>query len=313
MKLVKQSAKFLDLVFNQKNIDAIIKAGAVCYKTENPSDRFIQKRIKAGHTSILEHGNIIMIVNDVMLKYLRALVIHSTESEYIKFSIRTKNINVVSGNCRAWYNLLLKNTVQDKKKGYSSFLCFLATKLKNLHPEIFQELFEFKKFPIVENLNKFELKFIESLDELIKPEFMIHIRLNALVVSDRGISHEWVRHRKLSYSQESTRYCNYSNGKFDSEVTFINNESFLKNKQDSITILETYKFQELSYLSLVKEGNKPQIARCVLGTGLKTEYYVSGYGYDWDEFFRLRMANDAHPQIRELANELFHQFAEIVG
>lgn len=312
MKLVKQSAKFLDLVCNDTSNKAIIEAGAICYKTENPSGNFIQKRINSGHTSILEHGNIIMMVNDKMLSFMRAFVMHSTELNYIRFTIRHENFNVISGNCRAWYNLLLKNTQADKKKGYSSFLCLLATRLKNKFPEIFGQLFKDKRFPTLQNMDGFVLKFL-NIDELIRPEFITHVRLMAYVVSERIISQQWFRHRNLSPSQESTRYCNYAKDKFNNEITFIESSKYFKNQEDFVLNMTAYEHQEKAYFSLIESGNKPEIARSVLGNGLKSEYFVSGYINDWEDFFHQRLNNDADPQIKDLANELFHQFAEIVG
>ena len=143
---------------------------------------------------------------------------------------------------------------------------------------------------------------------------------------------EFVRHRVMSFAQESTRYCNYSKDKFGNEITFIipcwtqlpkgNIEigSYDKYKikytdgtlyVGSIPIIDFIRSlceSELSYLQLLKEGWKPQEARAVLPNALKTELVMTGFIGDWKHFFELRCAPNAHPQAQELAIPLKEEF-----
>ena len=128
-------------------------------------------------------------------------------------------------------------------------------------------------------------------------------------VTDRGVSHEIVRHRVASYAQESTRYCNYTNDKFGNELTFII-PSFLDEKESYsynrfVTHLEQV---ENEYLILTQEGWKPEQARQVLPNALKTEINVKMNLREWRHFFNLRCHHTAHPDIKVLALELLEKF-----
>lgn len=126
-----------------------------------------------------------------------------------------------------------------------------------------------------------------------------------MFVTDRGISHEIVRHRIASYAQESTRYCNYRHEKFGREVSFICPSDIAKLGKDSIA----YKIWEIScsraenaYFNLLDQGCTPQIARSVLPTCLKTELFVTMNIREWRHFFKMRCSKRAHPDIQILAN-----------
>lgn len=130
-------------------------------------------------------------------------------------------------------------------------------------------------------------------------------------VVDRGVSHEAVRHRTMSFIQESTRYCNYSKDKFNGEVTFIQ-PCWLPDGDNSAPaeemFLESLYTAEKNYLLLLKEGWTPQQARSVLPNALKTEICITGFIDDWEHFFELRCAKDAHPQMREIAIPIRDEF-----
>lgn len=117
--------------------------------------------------------------------------------------------------------------------------------------------------------------------------------------------------RVFSFLQESTRYCNYSKGKFNNELTFIKPCWLTEGMKSNLTYLEwetTLQEIEKSYLMLTKNGWKAEQARNILPLCLKTELYMTGFESDWDEFFRLRCAANAHPQARELAIPLHEEF-----
>jgi thymidylate synthase (FAD) len=139
-------------------------------------------------------------------------------------------------------------------------------------------------------------------------------RYTVKFVCDRGVSHEFVRHRVFSFAQESTRYCNYSKDKFGNELTFIRPCWSLvpMNPEDyNGSFLEFLHESEDLYLSLIKEGWKPQEARGILPNALKTELVMTGFQSDWKHFFELRDSGSAHPQARELAQPLHLKFREL--
>ncbi|GHU66785.1 thymidylate synthase [Clostridia bacterium] len=139
-----------------------------------------------------------------------------------------------------------------------------------------------------------------------------HESVSVLVVCDRGVSHEWVRHRIASYSQESTRYCNYGKDRFGG-VTFIKPSFWAEDSVQYRLWLESMGHAEQTYLALLQSGATPQQARSVLPNSLKTEFVVTTNLREWRHFFELRTKAAAHPQMRELAVGLLRQFKGLMG
>ena len=132
-----------------------------------------------------------------------------------------------------------------------------------------------------------------------------HEKLSVKIICDRGVTHEIVRHRIASYSQESTRYCNYTKDKFGNELTFI--KPLFWDEGDTCYTLwkEQMASIEKGYFALIEAGATPEEARSVLPNSLKTEIVVTMNMREWRHFFRLRGSKAAHPQIRELLPDLF--------
>ena len=128
-----------------------------------------------------------------------------------------------------------------------------------------------------------------------------HEKVTVRIICDRGVSHEIVRHRIASYSQESTRYCNYAKDKFGNEITVIR-PSFWAEDSTAYGIWKQSMEQiEKDYFALLAAGAKPEEARSVLPNSLKTEIVCTMNLREWRHFFRLRTSMRAHPQIREIA------------
>lgn len=139
-----------------------------------------------------------------------------------------------------------------------------------------------------------------------------HEKLTVRIICDRGVTHELVRHRIASYSQESTRYCNYSLNKYENELTFIR-PFFWNDDPEKFRIWEeAMAAAERSYLELTARGATPQEARSVLPNSLKTEIVATMDLREWRHFFKLRAAPAAHPQMREVAVPLLKAFQEAV-
>lgn len=173
-----------------------------------------------------------------------------------------------------------------------------------------------------------ENKWEEYLKYMSEPTKNHVKRITYKFICDRGVSHEIVRHRSMSFAQESTRYCNYNKDKFDNEITYIiptkledklnpgqytywdddwcdlNDYKIMYpcNNDDVDMFLQQLNSDELSYSFLIDSGWKPQEARQVLPNALKTEIIVTGFEHDWEAFIRLRSAKNAHPDIQKLAN-----------
>ncbi len=156
-------------------------------------------------------------------------------------------------------------------------------------------------------------------------------RITAKFICDRGVSHEFVRHRVFSFAQESTRYCDYSSNRFESDITYIipswldlpegkysdwDNDwcdvselKLLYPEVDNLSdpancFLQSIKNAEYYYFMLINRGWKPQQARQVLPNATKTELVMTGFESDWAHFFELRCSSKAHPDAKKLADEL---------
>ena len=139
-----------------------------------------------------------------------------------------------------------------------------------------------------------------------------HVGATVRFICDRGVTHEIVRHRIASYSQESTRYCNYSKSKFGNEITVIDPRPFIPDGAKFDIWKMAMQEAEQRYFSLIKCGMKPQMARSVLPNSLKTEIVMTANLREWRHFFFLRAAKPAHPQMRQLACPLLKEFRERV-
>jgi len=126
--------------------------------------------------------------------------------------------------------------------------------------------------------------------------------------SNRGFTHELVRHRIASFAQESTRYCNYSKGKFGGELTCVDPEPTLEMKVKDpekralfkAHLLDTWLHCESRYMELVELGCPAEIAREGLPIGLKAEIVIGATVREWRHIFTLRCSKKAHPRMREL-------------
>jgi thymidylate synthase (FAD) len=152
------------------------------------------------------------------------------------------------------------------------------------------------------------LNFVSKIKTLGHESVLEHQSVTVRVICDRGVSHEIVRHRIASYTQESTRYCNYTQGKFDNEITFIE-PCFWRNSDSKMnTWFNTMRGAEEAYNDLIKNGATPQEARSVLPNSLKTEIVVTMNLREWRHFFKLRTSQAAHPQMREIAIPMLEEF-----
>ncbi len=155
---------------------------------------------------------------------------------------------------------------------------------------------------------------LDDLKYICEPTEYHERRVTVHFVCDRGVSHEFVRHRVMSFAQESTRYCNYSKDKFDNEITFIKpcwvnmpttDSAVYDADSNGDYFIQALEDAENWYLSLLKEGWTPQQARAVLPNSLKTELVVTGFTSDWNHFFDLRYRGTTgapHPDAKQVAS-----------
>ncbi len=179
-------------------------------------------------------------------------------------------------------------------------------------------------------------KFIRMLLKRGHESVLEHHNITIKFITDRGVTHEMVRHRIASYSQESTRYCNYA-GKdmefilpvefYDDllvgvvEVEYSGDDILVKkgfkNTRTNFPNLATYWLfhmitSENKYVKMINHNCAPQLARSVLPNSLKTEIVMTANLREWRHFFKLRCAKAAHPQMRELAWMALNQVSSAI-
>ena len=162
-------------------------------------------------------------------------------------------------------------------------------------------------------------KLVKRLIESKHEAMLEFVDVTVKFTTDRGVSHELVRHRMASFAQESTRYCNYSKDKFNNELTFIIPSWAEVNKLGEIVVDDNEAFYDFKralemaeafYLSLIAKGWTAEKARMVLPMSIKTEINMKANLREWRHFFKLRCHHTAHPDIRVLALDLLKQMHE---
>jgi len=141
-----------------------------------------------------------------------------------------------------------------------------------------------------------KIPFVRSLLTRGHESVLEHASASVRFVCDRGVSHEIVRHRLASYSQESTRYCDYNYN-----MEFVCPPWLGETDAASKAWIQAMEHAEEAYKYLRAVGWKPEQARSVLPNSLKTEIVMTANLREWRHFFKLRTAKAAHPQMREVA------------
>lgn len=307
MKLIKPGFVIIEQEPGLEGIHKQIElAGRTCYKSE---DRITIDSAKGFVDRMIKSGHGAMLEHGtVYLKYESELVRGIQECDSIFHKYKNNRFSVY-------------NTSRIERNNNVLVGGYVTTNLRVL----------------VEN------DWMEDLQYLCEPTYFHEKRYTVKFTCDRGVTHEFVRHRVFSFAQESTRYCNYSKDKFGSEVTFIlppwldeNNPNLYKCWQaadDWGECLSEYYYKitdigakdgmyvdthqafatalfhaEKLYFSLLENGWKAQEARAVLPNAVKAELVMTGFASDWKHFFELRDAASAHPQARELAEPLHKEF-----
>lgn len=284
MEIINQK---VELLKQDPGIEGIYKqielAGRTAYKSENritedSAKKFVDMLINRKHNAALEHG-IVYLKADIDTDYGQLLLNDFIGNPYTFYTIESGIIYLTTN-----YRVIIENNLEK----YLKSLCNPTTRHKRSYT--------FK------------------------------------ITTSRSIANEIVRHRVFSFMQESTRYCNYSAKKFNNELTYVIPSKFNLNTgyvehhynygneeyyMDNIKVnkfdndynftpeyiwIDTLYHSSDAYLLMLKRGCKPEIARGVLPLDLKTELIVTGM--EWDNFFKLRCAKDAHPNIQIIANKI---------
>lgn len=292
MKLIKPSFEIWEQPTGLEGVyKQIERVGRVCYKSEDKiiedsAKPFVDRMIRSGHGAMLEHGTV----------YLEFHVKDPSEVGEEKYHSQQSELNkLISRYANNKYSIIKVNHYYDT--------VFITTNYRVL----------------IEN------SWLKDLKYICEPTVFHEKRATVHFVCDRGVSHEFVRHRVMSFAQESTRYCNYSKDKFGNELTFIQPcwldderlklygpyHTIIRDKSPESIFIANLNNAERDYLDLISLGWKPQEARAILPNSLKTELVVTGFTSDWNHFFDLRARGTTgapHPQAKELAEPLMEEF-----
>lgn len=287
MKLIESRA---ELVQQQVGLEGVYKqieiCGRTCYKsldkmTEDSAKGFVERMIKSNHTAMLEQGTV-----------------------YLKIPYNLIHRLAHPGLCSKYFS-----NPYTRVNEFYEVIPVLHSNETNMAPYIAVTT---NYRVLVEN------GWLKDLKYQCEPTVYHERRYTFKFTTDRGVSHELVRHRVFSFAQESTRYCNYSKDKFGNELTFIvpswaTEIMNLPNKEKPLTVtrkgslfMESCAGAQKAYLEMLKEGATPQEARQVLPNALKTEICMTGFASDWRFFFDLRYYGETgkpHPDMELLASK----------
>ncbi len=312
MKFIEASSRVMTELDSMSMEGRIELCGRVCYKSEDKitsdsHNKFIENVIKRGHNSVLEMA---VTTFQVECKSIHSYIgLLSCRCKYLE-------IDEFDNSKLDSITLLITGSVRSFREAYAKYgeksgiIRSIAVTLYKRHKLLFSGLGlenEFMSPGIV--VKKMPLKMVKELPrELAKR----HTFVAAKFIVDRAISHQIVRHRAASFLQESQRYCNYSDGKFNEGIKFI----FPNEHADGLdwtklhVLKNTSQIAEDAYLSLVQERNiPPQLARKVLPNMTATELIMFCNLDEWGHVLNLRCSSAADPSIRNvmipLAEEIY--------
>lgn len=313
MRIIDASFDVLPRDERRGGLKIIEQAGRLCYRSDlrpagadapdkaddGSAGAFVRGMIRRRHLSVLEHGDMIFEISDRHIyenvaEDLQILRDSGQDASMLAMS-RIQGRYIVSGNIRAWLE------------------CFAAGALAGRYfigrfDPVFVQGMGFCDDDAPPDPRVRQIRYAGLRDPREK---RAHLWQTVKFTVDRGVTHEFVRHRTLSFSQESTRYCNYSDGRFGREITVIK-PCYLSEDSEAYGLWKRQCISaESAYFDLLNFGLAPQEARAVLPHSTKAELMMTGSLGAWDHFFDLRarqITGKAHPQAAEVAAPLHMRF-----
>lgn len=152
-----------------------------------------------------------------------------------------------------------------------------------------------------------ENNLLDDLKYLCEPTEFHEERTTFRLTCARVQADSFTRHRAFSFLMESTRYCNYSDGKFGKEITIVKPTKIEDYEKSILMFVTSWESAERVYMNLINNGVKPEDARDVLPLQLKTELIMTGTESQWEQFFKLRISDHAHPDAKYIAEQIKEQ------
>lgn len=283
MHIIKPSVVLIEEKDPFKKVEM---AARTCYKSEanitNESAKKMFSRLASSkHTAMMEHATFVFEIRGGHL----CEDLQMFGNKYLNYTT-SSNRKLVSGNVRAI-----------NESGISSLLL----ELRKIDPAlVYVDIKD-------ENADGAKIVDFESLENKTKEEIRAHRYTTMRFITDRGVTHEIVRHRPFSFAQESTRYVNYNSQKFGGgDIAFIEPANFNEWKENvKSAFISNLEIAEKSYNQMIELGLTPQQARAVLPNAIKTEIVVTGNDKEWQHFFNLRSRGTTgapHPDMKVVAD-----------
>lgn len=294
MKLIESS---VDRIQERNPFKLIEKVGRTCYKstsdmTEETARAFYSRMAKSHHYAMLEHATFCFMLNEVIYH-----VFKENYGKYLNFT-NDNGRYLMSGNLRAL------NETDDQ---------VILKALYDIDPLLaYNELYSgdsFSDFLVSPYIRPVDAG---KLDELTENEFLHHVYFTYHFITDRGVTHEIVRHRPASYAQESTRYCNYSKDKFNRELTCVKPFGY-EDWTDRAKVLyeQVILTCEKCYNEMVECGLTAQQVRAVLPHAVKAELILTANGKEWEHILDLRYRGTTgapHPDMRAVMEFVYQDY-----
>jgi thymidylate synthase (FAD) len=323
VKIIKSSYEIIPLPdpLNQSSVlKHLEKIGRTCYKSEdNITDdsciQFLTSLRDKKHTAMLEHFPFTLEIpqiyydmqfqSEIKLRLFDCPMFNHAFKFITVTKLRDKPKCIITGSATAFNTLWDLECVRCNPQSPANKICtYLWSKYRHIMkvPENWEA--PETAIPDIRLLSK------DEIDQLPYNIRLYHKYMTVKFVIPRAITHELVRHRVASFAQESTRYVNYSKGKFGNEITVIeptfwsdpvlNGTQYLRWK----TLMGEI---ERTYMELIKMGALPQEAATILPNSLKAEIVVTANLNEWKHILTLRTAASAHPQMREVCVPLLEE------
>ena len=319
----------------------IEKIGRTCYKsedkiTDDSAVKFVKGLCNRKHFAMIEHYWVHMKYTGLHEDLMKGLdmfarcdcALMGESTDILRHVYITDVYDIyISAPLRVFFDMVTALSAYDLNTDpINHVVDEMLSCVGNYFPEIFPQCFSYRNtrhfqiMPEEDFCDDLYRQLADSPKGIREQEIMKHCTHTVLFVCDRGVTHELVRHRPCSFAQESTRYCNYSQGKFNNEITVILPFFFDTGMgtASNSTVYEAWKYScevaERKYLELIGYGATPQEARSVLPNSLKTEIIMTTNETEWQHIVNLRAkgtTGSPHPQMKEIMQPWYEELTEL--
>lgn len=306
MKIIEPSYEIIDranVMPPEKKIELV---GRTCYKSEDKitdasAESFVRGLINRQHHAMLEHAVLILGASEQAYKDIRFLCDEYEDETQLPSFIRhtwcpETRRHVISANVRAWRNLIRFSSGMYSRDSFP--IGFGSFQLN--HPILFDDIPK-----ITTNARYGNVYPLSPADLSSVKEKLAHYPMTVKFTVDIAVARELCRHRLASHAGSSTRYCDYSKGKFGSEITVIAPEDDI-----DAEFVRAARYAEEKYMAQRGEGKTPEIARSCLTLSTMCEHVMTATLGQWKAIFDLRALDStgkAHPQMKEVMLPLYQE------